>query len=159
MEFSLNPFIFSTFHEIHKSRRRRRAGFCDPFSRRTGSFSKELTLLYHKHSTESTVFCNFSFLNCELVDSAPCFRSRFLPFGQFAQFDIFIRISLAVLSETHRFFPSFPECPSKTFVPVFDFFRFSGWQRKKFCSVALATVPPKPKIMQDFSHTPASFSP
>jgi hypothetical protein len=66
----------------------RRAGLPTPPPERGYTFSKDLSLLYHKHPTESTLICNFFFKNCELVplDEQPL--RKFSYFRHFLQFDI-----------------------------------------------------------------------
>lgn len=155
MGFSFDPFIFSTFYEITELARRCFGAPKGPFYGRRVHFSKELLLIYHMLSTESTLFCNFSFSNCELVYSAPCPGSLFPAFGQFVQFDIFSRFSLGRMSETRRFFPSLPARASATLVSLFSILR----RRAVFDTVALATVPLDSCILQESAPPPASFSP
>ena len=155
MGFSRNPFSFFNFYDLHKQPCRIQVRSMRPASWQTDSFSKETPLLYHMHSTESTLFCNFSFSNCELVYSAPCPGSLFPAFGQFVQFDIFSRFSLGRMSETRRFFPSLPARASATLVSLFSILL----RRAVFDTVALATVPLDSCILQESAPPPASFSP
>ena len=104
MAFSQIPSIFSSFYETDiRTGRKKHSHWA--FCRRYGySFSKDLSILYHKHPTESTLFCNFFLQNCELVPLHIVSHGSLRPFGQNSQFDIFSRISAVTFPGS----PSFP---------------------------------------------------
>lgn len=104
MDFSLDPFIFS----MRRPFGRHREALAQTVD---GCIFQDLFLLYHKHSTESTLFCNFSFLNCELVHFAPSLRYFRSHFVHSVHFSIFKQISNGIFRHLSGFFHSFPVPP------------------------------------------------
>ena len=109
------PFFFGFCKtDFSGSLRRRGSGRC---AQKCGYwFSKDLSLLYHKQPTESTLFCNFFFTNCELgsLHEQPVRNPKY--FSYFRQFDISGRISCGSFLQNPRIFPSLPALRQRTFV-------------------------------------------
>ena len=84
------------------------------FFKNTDTIWKELLILYHIQSTESTIFCNFCTQNCEVVLFYNPIQDHSMSFVQVAQFDISRRISLGHFLEKYPFFLSFHDRPLRT---------------------------------------------